>query len=377
MDNLEAILATAEYTISCHKGDAMMGAQERLSSYGEEVKYAVFDINQNPETQELGDRKFDIIVAVNISNAVKHLDPALSNARKLLKESGEVLLVEITSSGSFATLESQLTRNGFRSPTTFQDFEDPKLQQVCLLAAGIESGAEVTKAGKEVVLLEAANPSETARAVSAKLTNALGELSYRTTSFAWGSDASALKNKSCIALTELDSSLISTLSEQDFTFLKKLISEAASTLWVVGLDDPSGEMISGLARVVRNETPGLSFRTLHTNSISLRSPENFAELASRVFMSNTSDDEFRIREGIISISRIEEDAPLNDKIERLLPHADKKIDRMPLSQAPGPYKLCVQTPGMLDSLCFEPDELPHTELEHDKIEIQVKATALK
>ena len=377
MDHLGAILATAEYTVSCHDVDAMMNTQERLSSYGEDVKYAVFDIDRNPETQELRDRKFDVIIAFNISNAVEHPDFALSNARKSLKEGGEVLLVEITNAGSLATLESQLARNGFKAPTTFRVLEDPGLQQICLLAASIESGAEVSESGQEVVLLEAPNPPEAARAVSAELTKALNELSYKTTSYVWGSDISVLKNKSCIALTELDRSLLSALSEMDFTSLKQLIFEAASTLWLVGLDDPSGGMISGVARVVRNEIPGLSFRTLHTNSISLKSPEKLGALIIRVFRSQTSDDEFMITDGILSVSRIEEDATLNEQIERLLPHAGKKIDRMPLGQAPGPYKLCIQTPGMLDSLCFEPDYLPQTSLEPDEIEIQVRATALK
>lgn len=227
------------------------------------------------------------------------------------------------------------------------------------------------------MLIEAANPSETARAVSAQLALALGKLSYKTTSFVWGSDVSVLKNKPCIALVELEKSLLGALNEQDFTSLRQLILETASLLWVVGLDDPSGGLISGLARVVRHETSGLSFRTLHTEPASLATPEIIGALTARIFRSKTPDDEFRIRDGIISVSRIEEDALLNEELERLLPHTGKQINRIPLAQAPGPHKLCVQIPGMLDSLCFEPDELPHTELEADQIEIHVKATALK
>ena len=377
MDNIEAILATAEYTVSCCNDNALISVQEHLSSFEEDVKYELFDFSQHPETQQLRDRKFDVVIAFNISNAVGHPDFALTNARKLLKEGGEILLVEITKPGNLATLESQLARNGFKAPTTFRDSQDPQLQQICLLAASIESGADVSESGQEIVLLEAANPSDSARAVSTQLINRLNELSYKTTSYVWGSDVSVLKNKSCIALPELDRSLLSALSEQDFTSLKQLILEAASTLWLVGLDEPSRGMISGVARVVRNEVPGLSFRTLHTNSISLKSPEKLGELIIRAFMSKASDDEFMIKDGILSVSRIEEDTPLNEQIARLLPHADKSIDRMPLGQAPGPYKLCIQTPGMLDSLCFEPDDLPQTDLEPDEIEIQVKATALK
>lgn len=274
-------------------------------------------------------------------------------------------------------MEPLLPRNGFTSSIVFRDFEEPQLQQVSLLVASADTGAEVSIGNGEVTLIEMENPSEAARAVSAQLALALNRVSLKTTSFVWGSDVSMLKNKSCISLIELEKPLLSALSEQDFNSLKQLVLEAASTFWVVGLDDPSGGMVAGLARVVRNEVPGISFRTLHTDPTSLESPEGLGGIISRAFESKNSDNEFTIKDGILSVSRIEEDALLNEQLERLLPHAGNKIDKRPLGQAPGPHKLCVQTPGMLDSLCFEADDLPDTDLEADQIEIYVKATALK
>lgn len=99
MRDLSAVLATAEYTVSCQSGNAMVHTKERLSSYNEAVKYAVFDIGQNPENQELKNSKFDVLIAFNVSGTVEHPDLALSNARKLLKDGGELLLVEITNPG--------------------------------------------------------------------------------------------------------------------------------------------------------------------------------------------------------------------------------------------------------------------------------------
>jgi hypothetical protein len=39
--------------------------------------------------------------------------------------------------------------------------------------------------------------------------------------------------------------------------------------------------------------------------------------------------------------------------------------------------MCIQTPGMLDSICMEIDELAETELEPNYVEIQVKASSVK
>lgn len=275
------------------------------------------------------------------------------------------------------TLQPLLQRNGFISKTLFTDFEEPQFQQLSLLVGSLEEPSEASAEDRDIVLIEAANPSEAAQTITAQLTLALEEKSYKVKSFAWGSDISTLKGKSCIALMELEKPLLSALSEQDFNSMKQLILEAASTLWVVGLDGPSGGMISGLARVVRNETPGISFRTLHADLTSLATSENLGALITRVFQSSTPDDEFMVKDGVVHVSRIEEDASLNEEIERLLPNAGKKIGRVPIGQTPGPVKLCVQTPGILDSLCFEPDDFPQTELGAEQIEIQVKATALK
>lgn len=260
---------------------------------------------------------------------------------------------------------------------TLYDFDEPKLRQVRLLVAGFDADAVVDTGVGEVTLIEAAKPSDTARAISTQLARALDKLGYKTRSFVWGSDVAKLKKKSCIALMELETPLLSAMSEQDFNSLQQLIRDSASLLWVVGLDGPSGGMIAGLARVVRNETPGISFRTLNIEPTALASPDRLGALISRTFGSRIPDAEFMIKDGVICVSRIEEDLPLSDELQSLLPDAGKKISKLRLSQAPGPLKLSVQSPGMLDTLCFEPDDLPNAELEGDQIEIQVKATALK
>jgi zearalenone synthase (highly reducing iterative type I polyketide synthase) len=229
----------------------------------------------------------------------------------------------------------------------------------------------------EITLIEAAKPSKRARISAHHIDMTLQVLGYKITRFSWGSDVLILNGKSCISLLELETSILRDLTEQDFVSIKRLILGAASTFWVVGFDDPSAAMIDGLARVVRNENPGMSFRTFHAEQSSLSNPGHLGEFISRAFNSETTEDEFRIINGLLNVSRIEEDKVLNEEINDILPRAEKKITSMPLGQAQYPLKLCVPKPGRLDSVCLEPDELPETDLEDDQIEIQVKASSLK
>lgn len=96
MHDVEQILATAEYTISCENEEAMKNMKDRLSHLKGAVKYAVLDIVNDSNTQKLSDAKFDVIMTFNTSSTFDQLDVALSNAKKLLKEGGEICLIEIT-----------------------------------------------------------------------------------------------------------------------------------------------------------------------------------------------------------------------------------------------------------------------------------------
>ncbi len=136
-------------------------------------------------------------------------------------------------------------------------------------------------------------------------------------------------------------------------------------------------MFDGLARVVRNETPGLSLRSFHAGEASASSATHLAQLIKRAFDSKTEDDEYRLQDGLLHTSRIEEDTALNSDISSLLPGGTKSISMLPLKQIPYPVKLHVRSPGMLDSICMEPDESAESELQAGFVEIEVKATALK
>ncbi len=270
-----------------------------------------------------------------------------------------------------------LPRHGLKLHFALGDVGNPRLRQAELLIVRAAVETRTSHDNEEIVIIQPAHLSAKAYTFSQQLSEALTKDSCPTSFFSWGSDPSALAGKPCISLLELERPMLSEMNERDFEFLKIFITEAERIFWIVGFDGPSSEMVSGLSRVVRNEIPGVSFQTAHMNVVKSSYFERLSSAIVRVFRSKTADDEFRIQDNMVSISRVEEDVVANKQVQALMPNAADIIDMVPLGQAAGPLKLRIQTPGMLDSLCFEGDDLPLTELEADQIEIDVKATALK
>lgn len=232
---------------------------------------------------------------------------------------------------------------------------------------------------REITILLASDPTALSLTVAVALISRLQEHRYKTRVFRWGSDVSALEGRACISLLEIGKPLLQGMTANDFESLRKLILETKSLFWATALNDPSAALIDGLVRVVRNETPGLDVRLFHADEPSshVAPASMLAGLMSRAFLWTGSDNEFQVKGDILQICRAMEDTELNEEIDGLLPGAAKTITKVPLGKIEYPVKLCVQSPGMLSSVCLEPDESAEIELEPCFVEIQTKASALK
>ncbi|KAJ4361269.1 hypothetical protein N0V95_002038 [Ascochyta clinopodiicola] len=294
---------------------------------------------------------FDLIVApANTSGPLRHL----------LKEHGKLCLVGVS--------QSALDLPG----TVLNARPD-------LCIAGLPASQPLRDIGSEAILLVSSEASEGARAVAAQLSALLESNAIAVRTVIWGSSdqSTAVQSRACVVLAELDTPLLSQLSEQDFTAVKFLVENAKTLVWATALDTPDAVVVNGLARSVRNEIPGIQLRTLQLSQTSLTAPKLTAALLSRVLRAEVLDDEFEAStDGILKISRIEPSPLFNDNLAHLLPGAPDQLVKIPLSQASGPQKLCVRTVGMLDSLAFERDTVPDSVLEEGMIEVQMKAISL-
>lgn len=225
--------------------------------------------------------------------------------------------------------------------------------------------------------MEACEPSPAAQQVASQISQELEKLSIRTSRFRWGSDVSQLNSKSCIVLTDLEKALLLQASSADFRAAQQMVLEAESLLWVSGALGPDAHLASGLARSVRNEVAGIKFRTLQVNGTPLEMAHEFASMVLRVLQSSAADEEFIAEGGIITVSRFLEDRRRNEILATMLGKRDSKAELMPLDAAPDAVKLGIRNPGMLDSLCFEPDTTPEAPLAPGEVEVQVKASGVK
>ena len=273
-------------------------------------------------------------------------------------------------------MDAVLKRNNLHAEFGISDFEDARYQHLSLAVATTSEPGEQDRQDREIVILEASNPSHRSSALATQLIHELESRAIKTSRMIWHPKTCDLTQKECISLMELEVPFLEDLSEVGFRSVKSIILDSANLTWVTALDGPAGAVASGMARSIRNEIPGKLFRSLQVRDKSLNTPNELAFLVGQVATTATPDDEFREDAGILQVCRVVEDAPMNDEITQLLVEGKENVESMALEQVNGPQMLAIRAQGMLDTLCVEPD-VAGNELEKDEVEIQVKATGLK
>ncbi|KAH8730005.1 hypothetical protein GQ44DRAFT_673662 [Phaeosphaeriaceae sp. PMI808] len=185
-----------------------------------------------------------------------------------------------------------------------------------------------------------------------------------------------------IFLPELEHSYLQNIPSEEFRRLQRTITTSKGLLWVTAHDEegllpPSHAMIDGLSRVLRAETEN---KVIVTLSLSLTSIQDLSKDILKVvratdFTSTRQEYEpsyFR-RNGLLSIERIMPSIETSQELLRkVTPYQaeTKAIDCAP------PLRLAVETPGLLDSLYFEEDELAAQALGPLDVEVKVSHIGL-
>lgn len=378
------VTKTAAYTVYCQDEPTEKILYEAFESAGIDGIVPIQTQKLCPDEPTGSTEKSSDIVIVPDSMFVllglDQLDLVIKNAKNLLADEGRLCLVLPTSETK--TAETIGRANGLTQWMTFDNINANDNQALALLVGSGEPETTTRQITEEVLILQPSTPSKTVEEVALKLKQLLSSISTVTIA-AWTNKTppSSFEGKACISLLELDRSFLPGVSEEDFVRLKSLVFESKSLLWVseIASDDPGSSMVDGLARVVRNEEPGLLFHTLHTPRHadgSLMSTTKLSKYISQVF-TNASDGEteFLIQDGTIHVSRVVEDQVLNTELHGRNRYSKKSAARLSLKDA-GALKLTVENPGLLDSLCYEPDDTVDTPLAEDEVEITVKATSL-
>ncbi|KAI1263636.1 KR domain-containing protein [Xylariaceae sp. FL1019] len=232
--------------------------------------------------------------------------------------------------------------------------------------------------GQEVVVIEPSKMSSQTQAFSQELQEALKQCAYTvsTKSGLEHGDVSTTDAKTYVSLLELETPWLETLSEAQFEGIRSLVQSCDRLLWVTRSESPSFRLVDGFARVMRSEFAGLNFQTLHLSS---KASDASANLVSRILLSNTNDNEFAEKNGLLQISRVYRDVKEDDHIRlhlrdttRIMPLPSHDQDSTATA-----LRLCVGKPGLLNTLHFAPDEsMTQTPLADDEVELQVKASGI-
>lgn len=385
--DITGALKTASYTIYVRDDPTRQAVEAHLQALLSDVGVEMHDSGE-----EEGSRTFDLVIvdahSTTLNRPLEEAVAAIENATKLLASDGRLVVVTPTEQADSIAEACGQAVDWLRLD------DGPEQRRTLLVGQRRQETGPVlngTVGGDfvEVVVLQSSNPSTTSTALAASLaaqltsTTNYSSVSLRT----WGAcDTAAFSGKACISLVDIDGPVLQHATEDDFNFFKGLILGAQKVLWVGASSEtaPGSAIVTGLARVVRSEEPDITFHTLNLNLPSEMDSDylSLGSLIFRAFQKPGGENEFRVNDGIIEVGRVVQDDELNaELLENLGLGGDdtntNAMEQVALGEAGGPVKLCVRNPGLLDSLCFEPDEVPDTALADDEVEIDVKATSLK
>lgn len=176
---------------------------------------------------------------------------------------------------------------------------------------------------QEFTLVLPRRPTQTLRALVGVITQRLRFSGAGVNSAVWPAISQEGHHRRFISLVELEGPLFDNASAQDISALQKLASSANSMLWT-SLNTAAGSIVPALAQTIRNETPGLHFRSLQ---VALPYSSRIAGLGTTIAqlaVSNSQDMEFRESQGTLTVPRIKEDAALDDILGRFLPAAPQE-----------------------------------------------------
>ncbi|KAF7533432.1 hypothetical protein G7054_g7092 [Neopestalotiopsis clavispora] len=183
-------------------------------------------------------------------------------------------------------------------------------------------------------------------------------------------------------ICELDQPILSSLSQDSFQRIQKLLTSSAGVLWLttgayLNATNPTGNMAIGLTRTIRSETAA-KVATLDLDSASQLPPSALVELVlqtfDKVFHGDTAnaDMEYAEKDGQLVVPRIMENDEMNDFVHRELHSSAPYLQDF--NQEERRLKMTIGTTGALDTLLFQDDEV--YALGENEIEIRVEATGM-
>ncbi|KAI1172159.1 polyketide synthase [Nemania sp. FL0916] len=376
-------------------------ARDRFEDHSARMSYKVLNIEKDVENQGFEAGQYDIVIAANVLHATRNIETTLRNTRQLLKTGGKLLLYECTNPtalnvnlvfgtlpgwwlsqephrefGPLMTKESwgdHLQSTGFSGiDAVFPDFPNPEDQFGSILVSTAVGPVEEPPklAPTHIIKL---GTSDSQLAIAARMRGALEkEVSCEVVDLSQVHEWD-LQKSTCIVLADIQAPVLRHPSSETLSSLKYIISRSEKLLWLSkdGSTSPDYELLTGFARVIRAEHPGLQFITVSFDHG--RDLTTLVDASMQILRTSYSSTEnsFRVINGTIQIARAVAASPISRHVQAQTGNLEPVEDKF--GDSGRALALQVGSPSRLGTLQFDDDAVFETPLGDYDVEFEVMA----
>ncbi|KAL7621657.1 hypothetical protein AAE478_008984 [Parahypoxylon ruwenzoriense] len=393
-------------------------AREKLAPWVPFMKFSKLNIEEDILAQGYEEGSYDLIIASNVLHATRFVNKTLENTRKLLKPNGKLVLSEITNpsqkmrfhmtAGSLEgwwygeedgrhygpTLtvnewDERMIQSGFTGvDIDFRNFEDDRDLSLSVMVTTANRPVAPPIPRESLIILPN-QPVSDVFSFAVKLSQLLMERGSNVL-IRQLEDTTELdvENRSSLVLLDAPKceAFLSEVSDKDWYALRRIILNSRDTVYVtrggtVHSENPSTNLMSGMARSIRSENPGLGLTTLDVDYDVRMDTEETVLAVYKVFLTACNskeaerpDWEIAIRDGMPMVQRILLEKGMNDLTSTCNTPPEPK--KMLFFQKGRPLTMTVGTPGRLDTLHFRDDTGATKPLRDSEVEIKIKGVGL-
>ncbi|GAP87706.2 putative polyketide synthase [Rosellinia necatrix] len=379
-------------------------ARDIFCDHSARMSYKVLNIEKGIKEQGFEPGQYDIIIAANVLHATQSIEVTLRNTRQLLKPGGKLLLYECTNPTAlnvnlvFGTLpgwwlsqepqrkvgplmtketwSDYLQSTGFSGiDAVFPDFPEPADQfGSILVSTAMGSIDKHPKLAPAFIIKLGASHSQSQ--VALQIHNNLSrEVPCEVVDLERICDKGFQKS-TCIVLTDLETPILVQPSLEVLTSLKHIIARSDRLIWLSrdGSTSPHYELLTGFARVIRAEHPGLQFITISFDSVD--TIPTIAETSLDIWRASytSSENSFRVLNGIIHIPRVVAASPISKRVQAQT--SSLGVIEEQFGNGHRALSLQIGSPSQFDTLRFEDDPVFDAPLAEHEVELKVMASGM-
>lgn len=387
-------------------------AKIKFAKWASKIRFRSLDVSRDPGAQGFSLGDYDLVIAANVLHATPNLGTTMTHCRRLLKEGGHLLLVEITRPllelginfgvlpGWWASEDGRtgspilpasgwdhlVQEHGFAPMCCTRRGSDLDWLSIMVTSAVTRSASKLFISESVCVVLGSADlpESQHAYAFAKNLISFLSQHLIKAS--ATSLDKIEIREETTyIVIDCMDRPYLGNPSSTTFLATQKLFLQADRVLWVSVSSSDLAEatalkgIVTGLARVTRNENPYINLTTVDVRDV--LSHENSREICDSILQiaiqnfwsglavpDGSLEREFAIEAGRVLIPRIRTDTHFSDWIHSSRRGANE-TRMVPLFSDSRYLKLDIETPGLLNTLRFIDDEHPRGTLADHEVDV--------